>query len=314
MRPLITHIDSARNGFISNLRGTRDLEDSISVKPKLSGRKTTTPRTLSTKDSTKDTDTSASLNPRRNYILAALPDEEYTRLAPHLELVELPRGEILYRFGEHLKYAYFPTTATAALLCTMDDGTSVEVAVVGHEGILGISTFLGSSGALTQATVLNPGFGYRINAKVLKQEASDYRGSFQPILMRYTQTLIAQMAQTTGCIRRHTVEQQLCRWLLLNFDRVPSGNLEMTQELIANMLGVRRESITEVAGKLQLAGLISYSRGHIEVLDRPGLETQACECYNVVKKELCRLHSELVPNCHANSTHIHATNSRLATA
>lgn len=310
MRPLVTHMDTACNRFISNLRRTRNQGDSISVKPKLNGRKTATPRTLTTEDS----DTSEPLNPCHNYILAALREEEYARVAPHLEWVELPRGEVLYRFGEQLKYAYFPTTATVSLLCAMDDGTSVEVAVVGHEGILGISTFLGGSGALTQATVLNPGYGYRINAKVLKQEASDYSGSFQPLLMRYIQTLIAQMAQTTGCIRRHTVEQQLCRWLLLNFDRVPSGNLEMTQELIANMLGVRRESITEVAGKLQVAGLISYSRGHIEVLDRPGLETQACECYKVVKKELCRLYSELVPSGHVTSTHIHVPASRIASA
>lgn len=310
MRPLITHIDTARNGYIPKLRSTRDEEDNISVKPKVNVRKTLTPRPLPIKNS----DRSEALNPCRNFILAALPETEYARLAPHLERVELPRGEILYRFGEQLKYAYFPTTATAALLCTMDDGTSVEVAVVGHEGILGISTFLGTSGALTQATVLHPGVAYRINAKVLKQEASNYHGSFPGLLMRYTQTLIAQMAQTTGCIRRHTVEQQLCRWLLLNFDRVPSGNLEMTQELMANMLGVRRESITEVAGKLQLAGLISYSRGHIEVLDRSGLETQACECYKVVKKELCRLHSELVPCCHATNTHRHTPNNHIASA
>jgi len=230
-------------------------------------------------------------DPRQNYLLAALPEDEFERIAPHLEPLAMPRADILYRFGEKLEYAYFPTTATASLLCTMEDGASIEVAVVGNEGILGAS-ILGDA-ALTQATVLNPGCGYRLNAKWLKHEV-DHRGSLQPLLMRYTRTLMAQMAQTTGCIRRHSVEQQLCRWLLLNLDRAPSSTLTMTQELMAGMLGVRRESITEVAGKLQLAGLISYSRGHIEVLNRPGLETQACECYDVVKKEFGRLHADLI--------------------
>ena len=229
--------------------------------------------------------------PRHNFLLAALPENEFERIAPHLEQFPLSRADILYRFGEKLEYAYFPTTATVSLLCTMEDGASIEVAVVGNEGILGAS-ILGDA-ALTQATVLSPGYGYRLNAKWLKREV-DHRGSMQPLLMRYTRTLMAQMAQTTGCIRRHSVEQQLCRWLLLNFDRASSSTLTMTQELIAGMLGVRRESITEVAGKLQLAGLISYSRGHIEVLNRPGLETQACECYDVVKKEFGRLHADLI--------------------
>ena len=232
-------------------------------------------------------------DPRQNYLLAALPEDEFERIAPHLEQLAMPRADILYRFGEKLEYAYFPTTATASLLCTMEDGASIEVAVVGNEGILGASIFLGGDAALTQATILNPGCGYRLNAKWLKHEF-DHRGSLQSLLMRYTQTLIAQMVQTTGCIRRHSVEQQLCRWLLLNLDRASSSNLTMTQELMAGMLGVRRESVTEAARKLQLAGLISYSRGRIEVLNRPGLETQACECYDVVKKEFGRLHSDLI--------------------
>lgn len=231
--------------------------------------------------------TAGSHDPRQNFLLAALPEEEFEHIAPHLEQLAMPRADILYRFGEALEYAYFPTTATVSLLCTMEDGASIEVAVVGKEGILGAS-ILGDA-ALTQATILNPGYGYRLNAKWLKREAS-----LQPLLMRYTRTLITQMAQTTGCIRRHTVEQQLCRWLLLNLDRASSSTLTMTQELMASMLGVRRESITEVAGKLQLAGLISYSRGHIEVLNRSGLETQACECYDVVKKEFGRLHADLI--------------------
>jgi CRP-like cAMP-binding protein len=235
--------------------------------------------------------TAESDDPRQNYLLAALPEDEFERIAPHLERLTMPRADILYRLGEKLEYAYFPTTATISLLCTMEDGASIEVAVVGNEGILGAS-ILGNA-ALTQATVLNPGRAYRLNVKWLEHEV-DHRGSLQPLLMRYTRTLIAQMAQTTGCVRRHSVEQQLCRWLLLNLDRTPSGNLSMTQELMASMLGVRRESITEVAGKLQLAGLISYTRGHIEVLNRPGLETQACECYGVVKKEFSRLHADLI--------------------
>ena len=229
-------------------------------------------------------------DPRQNYLLAALPEEAFERLAPHLERITVPRADILYRFGDHLEYAYFPTTTTVSLLCTMEDGASIEVAVVGNEGLLGAS-ILGDV-ALTQAMVLNPGCVYRLHAKWLEHEIDHYE-SLQPLLMRYTRTLIAQMAQTTGCVRRHSLEQQLCRWLLLNFDRMPSGNLSMTQELIAGMLGVRRESITEVAGKLQLAGLISYTRGHIEVLNRPGLETHACECYGVVKKEFSRLHADL---------------------
>ncbi len=252
-------------------------------------------------------------DPRQNYLLAALPENEFARIAPYLELITFTRADTLYRSGEKLKDAYFPTTATASLLCTMDDGTSVEVAVVGNEGILGASIFPGGDTALTQATILNLGFGYRLSAKWLKHEI-DHVGSLRPLLMRYTQTLIAQMAQTSGCIRRHSVEQQLCRWLLLNLDRAPSGSLAMTQEWVAGMLGVRRESITEAAGKLQIAGLISYSRGRIEVLNRPGLETQACECYDVVKKEFGRLRSDLIATCPVSNACAYETPRRYASA
>jgi CRP-like cAMP-binding protein len=230
-------------------------------------------------------------DPRKNFLLAALPDDEYERIAPHLEPFPLPRADILYRFDEHLEYTYFPTTATVSLLCTMEDGASIEVAVVGDEGLLGAS-ILGDT-ALTQATVLNCGNSYRLNAKWLKYEIEQH-GYLQSLVMRYTRTLIAQMAQTTGCIRRHSVEQQLSRCLLLNLDRASCGSLTMTQEMMAGMLGVRRESITEVARKLQSAKLISYNRGHIEVLNRPGLEARACECYDVTKSELGRLHADLL--------------------
>lgn len=230
---------------------------------------------------------------RQNYLLAALPEDEFARLAPHLEEQTFERSDIVYRFADKLQYVYFPTTATASLLCIMDDGTSVEVAGVGNEGILGASIFFGSDTALTQAAILNSGAGYRLSTKWLKQEF-ERNCALQCRLMRYTQTLIVQMAQTTGCTRRHSVEQQLCRWLLLNLDRSPSENLQMTQELIAGLLGVRRESITEAARKLQSAGLISYSRGHIEVLDRPGLESQACACYEVMKQSFGCLRSDLL--------------------
>jgi len=239
---------------------------------------------------------------RQNYLLASLPDDEFARLAPNLERVGFERSDIVYSFGEKLHYVYFPTTATASLLCIMDDGTSVEVAGVGNEGILGASIFFGSDTSLTQATILNSGFGYRLSTKCLKQEF-ERNGALQYRLMRYTQTLIGQMAQTTGCTRRHSVEQQLCRWLLLNLDRSPSDNLLMTQELIAGMLGVRRESITEAARKLQLAGYINYSRGHIEVLDRTGLESQACACYEVMKQSFGSLRSDLLASWAASNTY-----------
>ena len=221
---------------------------------------------------------------KQNYLLAAMPDEEFARIAPQLERVSLTRGDVLYEFETDLKYGYFTTTALAVLLCNMEDGTSTEVAVVGNEGVRGVSIFLSDQGALTQAVVQHSGEAYRLKAAHLKAEF-DHCGHLQHVLLRYTQTLLTQMAQTTGCNRAHSVEQQLCRWLLQNMDRLPTDELRMTQEFIASMLGVRRESVTEAAGKLQDAGMISYCRGHIEILDRPKLEAQACECYDIVKKQ-----------------------------
>lgn len=231
-------------------------------------------------------------DPRQNFLLAAMDAEEFERIAPHLELVSMPYTDVLYECNEELQYAYFPTSATASLLCGLEDGVSVEVAVVGNEGVLGVSIFMGYNAAFTMATIQTAGYSYRLPAKLLKREF-DRGGSLQHLLMRYTRTLIIQMAQTTACNRRHSVEQQLCRWLLLNFDRVHASSLAMTQELISNMLGVRRESITEAARKLQMGGLISYCRGHIKVLDRPGLEMHVCECYDVVRKESERFLSDL---------------------
>ena len=229
---------------------------------------------------------------KQNYLLAAMPDEEFERIEPQLERVTLNRGDVVYEFEEALKYGYFPTTALAVLMCNMEDGTSTEVAVVGNEGVLGVSLFLADQGALTQATVQHSGEAWRLKASHLKTEF-DHCGHLQSVLLRYTQTLLTQMAQTTGCNRAHSVEQQLCRWLLQNMDRLPTDELRMTQEFIANMLGVRRESVTEAAGKLQEAGLISYCRGHIEILDRPKLEAQACECYDIVRRQYDTLLAEL---------------------
>lgn len=231
-------------------------------------------------------------DPKQNHLLGAIPDDEFERIAPHLELVSLERSELLYEFDEALEYGYFPTTLIASLLCSMEDGTSAEVAVVGNEGVLGVSIFMGGQTSLTQVTIQHSGHAYRLKSSILKAEF-DHCGSLQHLLLRYTQTLIVQMSQTTGCNRRHSVEQQLCRWLLLNIDRLPTNELRMTQELIANMLGVRRESITEAAVRLQDAGLISYSRGRIEILDRHRLEAQACECYDIVKKQYDSLLADL---------------------
>ncbi|BBP03896.1 Crp/Fnr family transcriptional regulator [Sulfuriferula plumbiphila] len=237
-------------------------------------------------------------DPQQNYILRALSPPEFERIAPHLELVSMSCAEVLYEVNEKLQFAYFPTTATASLLCGLEDGASVEVAVVGNEGMLGVSVFMGGDAALTQATIHTAGYGYRIPAKSLREalgrSGGRRAGTLQQLLLRYAQTLIMQMAQTTACNRRHSVEQQLCRWLLLNFDRMHSSSLAMTQELISNMLGVRRESITEAARKLQQAGIISYHRGHIEVTNRPELETHVCECYGILKKESERLVTDLL--------------------
>jgi CRP-like cAMP-binding protein len=226
--------------------------------------------------------------PEQNHLLAALPAADYERLAPHLELVEMLLGEVLYESGERLQHVYFPTTAIVSLLYVMENGSSAEIAVVGNEGILGISLFMGGETTPSRAIVQSAGYGYRLKAQLLKQEFNR-GGPVQRLLLRYTQALITQMAQTAVCNRHHSVEQQLCRWLLLSLDRLSSNELTMTQELIANMLGVRREGVTEAAGKLQRAGLIEYTRGHIKVLDRPGLEKRVCECYQVVKTEFDRL-------------------------
>src|ERR1700675_782345 len=227
-------------------------------------------------------------SPHQNHLLDALPSSDYERLAPHLELVPMRLGDVLYESGVQLPYVSFPTTAILSLLYVMEDGASAEIAIVGNEGILGISLFMGGETTPSRAVVQSAGYGYRLKAQLLKDEFQRF-GPMLHLLLRYTQALITQMAQTAVCNRHHSVDQQLCRWLLLSLDRLASNELSMTQELIANMLGVRREGVTEAAGKLQDAGLISYRRGRITVLDRPGLEARSCECYQVVKTEFDRL-------------------------
>jgi CRP-like cAMP-binding protein len=230
-------------------------------------------------------------SPNQNHLLAAMPPVEFERLRPHLELVEMPLGEVLYESGEQLAHVYFPTTCIVSLLYVLENGASAEIAVVGNEGILGIALFMGGETTPNRGVVQSAGFGYRLPARLLKQEF-DRAGAVLRLLLRYTQALITQMTQTAVCNRHHSVEQQLCRWLLLRIDRLPSNAFAMTQELIANMLGVRREGVTEAAGNLQRAGLIRYNRGRIEVLDRLQLEKAVCECYAVVKAEFDRLLSD----------------------
>ena len=227
-------------------------------------------------------------SPLQNNLLAALPAAEFARLSAHLEVVPMPLGEALYESGGHLRHVYFPTTSIVSLLYVLENGASAEIAVVGNEGILGISIFMGGDTTPSRAVVQSAGYGYRLKAHFLKEEFNR-AGPVLHLLLRYTQALITQMTQTAVCNRHHTVEQQLCRWLLLSLDRLPTDELTMTQELIANMLGVRREGVTEAAGHLQRAGLIHYSRGRIAVFDRPGLEKAVCECYAVVKTEFDRL-------------------------
>ena len=226
--------------------------------------------------------------PTDNHLLAALPDAEWHRWSSHLERVEMPLGQVLYESGGTLSHVYFPTTAIVSLLYVMGNGASAEIAVVGKEGIVGISLFMGGDSTSSRAVVQSAGLGFRLKAQVMKEEFNR-TGPVLHLLLRYTQALITQMAQTAVCNRHHTLDQQLCRWLLLSLDRLQGNELVMTQELIANMLGVRREGVTEGAVKLQQAGLIRYSRGHITVLDRAGLETRSCECYAVVKREYDRL-------------------------
>lgn len=231
--------------------------------------------------------------PQQNHLLAALPPEEFRRLQPYLELVSMPLGSVLYESGSQMHYVYFPTTSIVSLLYVLQDGASAEIAMVGNEGILGIALFMGGGTTPSRAVVQSAGHGYRLQAAFLRDEFNR-AGAMLHLLLRYTQALITQMAQTAVCNRHHTVDQQLCRWLLMSLDRLPTNEIFMTQELIANMLGVRREGVTEAAGKLQGAGLIHYRRGHITVIDRPGLESRACECYEVVKKEFDRLLPDVV--------------------
>jgi CRP-like cAMP-binding protein len=227
-------------------------------------------------------------DPRANHLLAALPATEWERWLPQLEEVELPLGRVLYESGVALSHVYFPTTAIISLLYVMEDGASAEIAVVGYEGIVGVSLFMGGESTPSRAVVQSAGQGFRLKSSLMLEDFNR-SGPVLHLLLRYTQALITQMAQTAVCNRHHSLDQQLCRWLLLSLDRLQGNDLVMTQELIANMLGVRREGVTETALKLQRAGLIRYARGHITVLDRPGLEARSCECYAVVHKEYERL-------------------------
>jgi len=225
---------------------------------------------------------------KQNHLLGNLPDPEWNRWFPLLERVDMPLGSVLYESGVALPYVYFPITAIVSLLYVMENGSAAEIAVVGNEGVVGISLFMGGESTPSRAVVQSAGFGCRLDADAMKAEFNR-GGPVLHLLLRYTQALITQMAQTAVCNRHHSLDQQLCRWLLLSLDRLQGDELVMTQELIANMLGVRREGVTEGALKLQKAGLIRYSRGHISVLDRPGLEARTCECYAVVKREYDRL-------------------------
>lgn len=232
----------------------------------------------------------ANHNPQQNHLLAALSKAEIDRLTARLELVPLKLGEIIYEPGQQLQYAYFPTTSIISLHYVMETGASAEAAGVGNEGMVGVPLFLGGNTTAHSAVVQTAGYAYRLERSILKAEFN-CADLLQRVLLRYTQALMTQMFQTAACNRHHSVEQQLCRWLLLTVDRIPTGELVMTQELVANMLGVRRESVTEAAGSLQNAGCIRYRRGHIAVIDRLKLEQRVCECYEVVKKELHRLMS-----------------------
>ena len=232
--------------------------------------------------------------PNQNHLLGALPAAEFERLAAHLQLVPLPLGEMLYEPGAQLQHAYFPVSAIVSLHYVMESGASGSVAGVGNEGMVGVSLFMGGNTTPSSAVVQTAGHAYRLERRVLKQEF-ERSGPMQRLLLRYTQALMTQMSQTAVCNRHHSVEQQLCRWLLVTLDRLPAGEVVMTQEMVAGMLGVRRESIAEAAGRLQQAGVIQSRRGHLAVLKRAGLETRACECYGVVKSEFGRLLSDVRP-------------------
>jgi CRP-like cAMP-binding protein len=231
-------------------------------------------------------------DPNNNHLLAALLDAEFDRLSPHLELIPMKLGDVLYESGAKQHHVIFPTTSIISLHYLLESGGSSEIAGVGNEGVLGVSLFMGGESTPSRAVVQTGGFGYRLPARFLMEEFNR-SGPVMRLLLRYTQALLTQMSQTAVCNRHHTVEQQLCRWLLLTLDRISSNDLTMTQELIANMLGVRREGVTEAAGRLQTRGFISYRRGHITVLDRKGLERDVCECYLVVRKEFARLLSDV---------------------
>ncbi|MDP4078679.1 Crp/Fnr family transcriptional regulator [Acidovorax sp. A1169] len=234
-----------------------------------------------------------SLKSVHNHLLAALPSEQWLKWKPELEKIDLALGQVLYESGREMSHVYFPTTAIVSLLYVMENGASAEIAVVGNEGIVGISLFMGGGSTPSRAVVQSAGHGYRLKAKAMYEEF-ERAGPVLHLLLRYTQALITQMSQTAVCNRHHTLDKQLCRWLLLSLDRLNGPELVMTQELIANMLGVRREGVTEAAFKLQKAGLISYARGHITVIDRLGIESRSCECYAVVKKEYDRLLPDLM--------------------
>ena len=237
---------------------------------------------------------SATADPQQNHLLAALPVDVKQRLFPHLERVPLPLGDVLYESGDALHHVYFPIDAIISLLYVMESGASAEISVVGNGGLIGVAVFMGGESTPSRAVVQSAGHAYRLAGQRLKDEFNRH-GELLQLMLRYTQALITQMAQTAVCNRHHSIDQQLCRWLLLALDRLPGNQLNMTQELIANMLGVRREGVTDAAGKLQRVGVIEYSRGHITVLDRPRLERLSCECYAVVKKETDRL----LPYLHA---------------
>ncbi|PXX47483.1 Crp/Fnr family transcriptional regulator [Undibacterium pigrum] len=247
-------------------------------------------------------------NPLQNHLLAALPQAEFERLALHLEWVEMPVGQVLYESGGTLNHVYFPTTSIVSLLYVLGNGASAEIAIVGNEGILGISLFMGGETTPSRAVVQCAGHAYRLKAQFLKDEFNR-AGPFLRLLLRYTQALITQMTQTAVCNRHHSIEQQFCRWLLLSLDRLPSDSISMTQELIANMLGVRREGVTAAAGNIQRLGLIRYSRGRIDVMDRPGLEKVVCECYAVVKLEFDRLLADIP---HGDPLHVLGESDRRA--
>jgi CRP-like cAMP-binding protein len=234
-------------------------------------------------------------HPKDNAILSALSAAELKRIRRHLELVEMPLGKVVYESGRHLDHVYFPTDSIVSLLYVLENGASAEIAVVGNEGVVGVSLFMGGETTPSRAVVQSAGSAFRMSGATMKEEFTRGR-TMQHLLLRYTQALITQMAQTAVCNRHHSVDQQLCRWLLLSIDRLAAPELTMTQELIANMLGVRREGVTEAAGKLQKAGVISYRRGHITVLNRPKLEAMSCECYAVVRRESERLLPYVAPH------------------